>query len=233
MFGGLFGDNSGAFNRAGDAFRQQAGQYNPLIGGAQNAFNKGAEQYNWLVNDPNALQDKVSQGFSQSPYQNYLLNQTTQRMNMNAANNGMIRSPVAQRALNEQLNSLTGQFQNDYINRGMGSYNQGLQGLGQQANMWLPGLQGQSELMGQGIGADLKAAQSQQGGFANMLGGLGGMALNAFGPAGGFTSGWARNMFGGGGDGGGAFTGGGSMNPNASNWTGNTAGSSFNLGQYF
>lgn len=191
VLGGMFGDQGPSFEEAARLFREQAERYNPYIDRGNDAGTKGMAQYDRLIQNPNAVQDQIAQGFWQSPYQNELLKRTTQAMNMNAANTGMIQSPAAQRALNDSVNNMTSQFMNEYINRGMQSYGQGLQGYDSVAGMGMKGLNAQDALLEQSIGANLKGQQSSQGNMANMFGNLIGTGLNFFGnmPSGGNYSG--------------------------------------------
>ncbi len=181
LLGGMFGDQSDSFEEAMRAFQEQAKRYDPYINRGNAAGDAGMAQYNRLINDPNSVQDQITKGFFVSPYQHELQNRTTQAMNMNAANTGMIQSPSAQRALNDSINNMTGQFMDNYINRGMQSYGQGLQGMGQTAQMGLQGINSQDALLEQMIGAQLKGNQSSQGSMANMFGNLIGTGMNYFG----------------------------------------------------
>jgi len=158
--------------------------FNPMIqrGYAADAmadqnYQNFLKQQQGLINNPNALQDSITKGFSVSPYQQSLLDTTTKQMNMNAANTGMIQSPVAQQALNSKLNTMTGQFMNDYINRGMATYNQGLNGYSTLNNMLnldrtqgYGALQDKESAEGQQAGAQLQGDISQQNAYNNMFG---------------------------------------------------------------
>lgn len=180
VLGGMFGDQSGAFDDASAAFRAQAARYDPWVKRGDEAAQTGLGEYNKLVQNPNFLQDMITKGFFVSPYQKEMENRVTQQMNMNAANSGMIESPSAQRALNDSIGNMTGQFMDNYINRGMQSYGQGLQGLNQTAQMGMGAMGAQDGLLEQGIGASLKGAQSSQGNMVNMFGNLVGAGMNYF-----------------------------------------------------
>jgi len=179
--GGMFGDQSGAFEEAARLFQEQAARYNPYIDRGNEAGTRGMEEYNKLLQNPNFVQDMVTKGFFVSPYQKELEKRTTQAMNMNAANTGMIQSPAAQRALNDSINNMTGQFMDNYINRGMQSYGMGLSGLDSTAKMGLSGLNAQDALLESMIGANLKGQQSSQGALANAFGNAIGVGMNYFG----------------------------------------------------
>jgi hypothetical protein len=187
-------DNSKAYYEYANAMKQRAGAYDPIVNMGNDARNMSWEQYQKLVNDPNAVQNQVASGFQMSPYQNYMEDQTMQRMNYNAANSGMQNSGPAQQALQDDLLKMTGQFENDYINRGMNSYNTGLTGLNTLSNLGFESMGRQDNLYGQAYGADLYGKMSKNQykadtdfNLSGYLGtGIGAMAgTMAGGPAGG------------------------------------------------
>ena len=214
---GLFGDQSGAYNDYANSMRQQAHVYDPFVNRGNQAGDQQLSLSEWLTKNPNALQDQIAGGFQSSPYQQKLMDMMTTRMNNNAANSGMIKSPAAQGALNDQLTTMGGQFMNDYVNRGMGSFGQGFQGLQGLGQLGMQGAQGQSDLNQQGALGDLKGNMSHQGAINNILGLVGGGALNAFMPGmGGMGAAGIAGSSGG-------FQGAGSLNPNTGGWTGNAS----------
>lgn len=169
-----FGDQSGAYDDAGNAFNQQAARYNPWIDRANRASDFAFDQYQQNARNPTFQQDAIAKNWNMSPYQAAILDNVTRRMNMNAANSGMIASPIAQDALNKQINTQTGQFLNDYVTQGLGQYNQSLSGINQIGQSGAGLLGAQDNLISQGIGARLKGAQTQNNAFTRLLGtGLG------------------------------------------------------------
>jgi hypothetical protein len=177
MFGNIIGALTGSsaqgnYQNAANQFGNAAQSYNPYIQRGNTASEELMRQYGQLVSDPNHLQDQIAKGFQLSPYQQNLLNQTTSRSNMNAANSGMQFSPEAQRALNEQINNQTGQFQNDYVNRGVGTYGMGLQGYQGMNQMGFQAQGAKNDLMTQQIGSQLRSDQAPTN-AANHLIGLG------------------------------------------------------------
>lgn len=170
----FFGDQKGGFDRFDRRMMEQAGKYNPWIDRGNSAGDKALSEYNWLTDNPNALQDEIAAGYEMSPYQKYLLNNTQTMINNNAANTGMITNPAIQAMLGNELNMQTGAFMNDYIGRGMNTYGQGLAGLGQMNQMGLGALDNQSNLVEAAAAGGLKGDQSRQGAWSNLLGtGLG------------------------------------------------------------
>ena len=167
---GLFGDSSGDYEDYAQKMREIAGSYNPWVDRGDEAARSLMEQQKMLMANPNFLQDMIARGWQSSPYERQLSNDVTQQMNMNAANTGMIKSPLAQRALNDRINSMTGQFMNDYIGRGMNSYGMGMQGMDRTQGLGFDALNQRSGLLSSGANADLQGSLSQQSGLNNLLG---------------------------------------------------------------
>jgi len=185
-----FGDNQGAYDDAYNAFNQQAQRYNPWIERGNRASDLAFQQYQQNAQNPTFQQDAIARHWQQSPFQTQLSDALTKRMNMNAANSGMIMSPVAQDALNKQLNTQTGQFQQDYVNQGLDQYNKSLGGLSQIGQSGLTALDSQGNLITQGIGARLGGSISHNNAINRLLGTGANLAM-AYAPSmmsGGFTS---------------------------------------------
>ncbi len=96
----FFGNQNRAFQDYANNTRNQAQMFDPYIQRGNQAGDQAFDYYQMLAGNPNALQDQISSGFEMSPYQQKMLGMNEQRMNTNAANTGMLRSPSAQRALN-------------------------------------------------------------------------------------------------------------------------------------
>lgn len=175
----VFGDQRGAYDRFDRRLIDQSNKYNPWIDRGNAAGQKAQGEYDWLVDNPNALQDEIASGYQMSPYQQYLLNNTSRMINQNAANTGMITNPAIQALLGNELNMQTGSFLNDYIGRGMNTYGQGLAGLGQTAQMGLGALDNQSNLVHEAAAGGLQGDKSRQGAWANLFGTGAGLALTA------------------------------------------------------
>lgn len=214
------GGPSRAYENASNQFFNQAGRYNPWIKRGNMAGDMLYDEYASIMDNPNFRQDQIAAGFQMSPYQQKLLSEVTNRANMNAANSGMSLSPAALKALSENINAQTGQFQNDYVNRGLQTYGMGLQGLQGQQGIGLQALGDSSNLVSQGIGANLNSQLMPYQAGNNLLGfgtGLGMAYLtggkSAFpGLFGSRSSSAPMSM--------GAFRGGGSLMPNTGSWTG-------------
>lgn len=187
IWGGIEGQN--AHNSAADELRKKfeeyAGEYNPYIERGHQAGNQYLDQSQWMIQNPNALQDMIAQGYQASPYQNLLLDMTRKQMNANSANTGMIRSPVAQQALNDRMNEMTGQFMNDYISRGMNTYGLGYGGLNTLNQMGMQGQNARSNLLSQAVNGYVNNTLAGKENFINgIIEAMGGMG-SYFGSKGG------------------------------------------------
>jgi hypothetical protein len=184
-------DNSGAFNDFANGMQNRMGVFNDWINSGNTSRNALMGQYGNLVNDPNGIQDKIAAGFSMSPYQKYMEDMTQKRMNFNAANTGMLGSGAANRALQGELTNMTGQYMNDYINRGMSSYNTGLNGYQNMMGMGYGALGDQNDMYTQMLAARLKGQMSQNAykaaqdansgsGIGSTIGTIGGGLVGAY-----------------------------------------------------
>lgn len=204
MAGGVganpYTSNKSPFVDYSDTMKQQADRYNPYFDRGNQASRQAYNAYTRDLANPNAMQDQIASGFQMSPFQQHVQDMVTKRLNYNSANTGMLGAGAANRALMEELTKNTGQFQNEYVNRGLGVYGQSLSGLNGIGDMGLRAGAEQDSLMQEAAGGRLKgymsenetndrnrAANTERG--SNMWGtGLGivGGAVGAFygGPAG-------------------------------------------------
>lgn len=190
-------------------------RYQGYVDTGDQSRNMWMDQNKRLIDNPNAVQDQVSAGYYESPYQKMIQDRVTKRLNFNSANTGMLGSGAANRSLMDELTSMTGQFQNDYINRGMDSYKLGISGLGDLSHMGLDALGSQDNLIEQGAAGRLKGfmgemeanqrnaeaeAAAKNRGFGNLIGFAGGVAGGIMGGPGGAKIGSSiGSMVGGGG----------------------------------
>jgi hypothetical protein len=207
-------DNSAAFAQFANQMRQNAGSYDPWINTGNQARDLEFGQFQNLINNPNALQDKIASGFNTSPYQNQILDRVGKMMNFNAANTGFLGSGAGNVALQDELTKNTGQFLNDYVNRGMSSYGQGLSGLDSLTRLGMNALGSKNDMLQQADAGDLQGALSRNAynayqnansgsGLSNLIGMGIGIAGNAMMPGmGSFASSLFSGMSGGGGGGG-------------------------------
>lgn len=153
--------NKGAFDQYGKEMDAAGKRWTPWMDRGNAAGEAGYNAYNRDINDPNYMQDKIAAGFEMSPYQKYMQDMVTKRLNYNSANSGMQGSGAANRALMEELTKSTGQFQNEYINRGLGLYGQALGGMNSIANQGIQAGTQQDELMQEAAGGRLKGSMSE------------------------------------------------------------------------
>jgi hypothetical protein len=204
--------NKAAFDAYAQAMKDAASRYNGYIDRGNQAGTTALDEYNKNIADPNALQDRIASGFNESPYQKYMQDLVTKRLNYNSANSGMQGSGAANRALMEELTKNTGQFQNEYINRGLGVYGQALNGLSQTSELGFRGLNSQDALLQEAAGGTLKGemgdnevndknraaiAAREAGMKGNIMGAVGAVAGTYFGgPQGGQAGMQAGQAFG-------------------------------------
>ena len=103
--------------------------YDPWSQGGLSDFQTASRVAQMNAANPQHAVNQLSSSFQNSPYQQNLLNQTQQQLASNAAQTGMLGSQTANLQLANQMNDMTGQFQNQYINQGLGVMNQGLNTL--------------------------------------------------------------------------------------------------------
>jgi hypothetical protein len=133
QYGNLLGNLSGL-----------QGQYGNLAGG----LNGVQGQYNQLMNDPNAVYNKIASGYQKSPGYDWQLKQGTNAVNNAAAAGGMLGSPEHQQNAATLTQGLANQDFQNYLQQGLGLYNTGLQG---NQNLGMFGMQGQQGLYNQGL----------------------------------------------------------------------------------
>lgn len=108
----------------------QIGQYyNPYIQAGQNAINPLMQQYGSLMNDPSAKMNQIGSSFQQSPGYRFNMNQAMAGSNSASAAGGMVGTPYNQQQNATLAHNLSNQDYNQYMDRGVGMYNQGLQGM--------------------------------------------------------------------------------------------------------
>lgn len=189
--GGLAGALGGAmtpdYQGAANTYQQQmqglSQGYNPYEkmgrAGYGMAGGLGAQQ----MLHPAALENKLAGSFTNSPYQNQILSNTSNQMDTNAAQTGMLGSTAQQAALQNSLAGQENQWQQQYVDRGTQQANLGEQQLnrlgmtlgGQGYNAFNTGQQ----LLAQGDQAQMQAAMMPTASgnmFTDALGGIMGMA---------------------------------------------------------
>lgn len=186
FFGG--GNTAGDYDQYANQTRRLAGGYNPYIHNGTQAGQWMLPQLHQDAANPNSQQDQWAQDFQLSPYQQNVLNSVSHHMQALGANSGMLGSGQLQKALQSQLSTDVGKFQNDYVNRAMQLHAMGLSGLGNvyqtgfgalnNKNQFLDAAN-QAQLQGN-INRDTQGARNF-GGLLGTLGGLGELATGGWG----------------------------------------------------
>lgn len=108
----------------------QMGQYyNPYMQAGQQAINPLMQQYQSLMNDPSGKMNQIGANFQQSPGYQFNMNQAMAGANSGAAAGGMLGTPANQQQNATLAHNLANQDYGQYMDRGMGMYNQGLGGM--------------------------------------------------------------------------------------------------------
>lgn len=160
--------------------------YQPYMTAGQNALGQLMGQYGSLTGNTGDIYNKLAGGYQQSPGYQSAMQEAMRSVGNQAAAGGMAGSPAAQVSAAEYGGKLAQQDFGDYMNRMMGLYNTGLQGLsginqmGYGANTSFGNLQG--DILGQQAQYAVldKAMRNQQRGqgWGQLAGGLG--ALGGF-----------------------------------------------------
>ena len=175
--GAMSPDYSAAANTYQQQLQQLAQQYQPYermgkIGYGMTGALGAAQMAN-----PAGVQNRLAASYTNSPYQQSIMNQTAQQMDTNAAETGMLGSTAANAALQNDMAGMQNQFEQQYINRGMNQFDLGENQMnrlgmtlgGQGYNAFNTG----QELQAQGDLAQMQAAMMPSQGsssFSDMLG---------------------------------------------------------------
>lgn len=134
--GQMFFGNSGQdpFKQANKFFNKIPGAvqpyYQPYQQAGQNALGQLQGQFGNLVNDPNAMLNKIGAGYQKSPGYDWQLQQALGAGTNAAAAGGMAGSPQHQQQAMTTATGLANQDYYNYLNKALGLYGTGLQGLG-------------------------------------------------------------------------------------------------------
>lgn len=109
--------------------------FNPYIQAGQQGLGTLLGQYGNLVNDPTSMMNRIGSGYQASPGFQNQVDWATKAANHAAAAGGMAGSPMEQQELAKQITGYANQDYYNYLNQGLGQYQQGLQGLGGLAQM--------------------------------------------------------------------------------------------------
>lgn len=103
--------------------------YQPYVDAGQQSLNTLMGQYNTLLSNPSSVMNSVGSGFQQSPGHQYQLNQGMNAANSAASAGGMLGTPYHQQQAASTAEGLANQDYYNYVDHGLGLYNQGLSGM--------------------------------------------------------------------------------------------------------
>lgn len=184
--GGLFGalswkNPADAANPYLQGIQGQMSPYlNPYMQAGGRAMGTLESQFNRGIQDPTSIMKQIGSTYQQSPGYQYNLNQAQQGVNNAAAAGGYVGTPQAQQQMADVTSGLASRDYNQYMNMGMGSYNQGLQGMQGINQMGYGASQQMADAAMQQLMAQAKNAYYGQGAEnennSSMWGGLGSIA---------------------------------------------------------
>ncbi len=102
--------------------------YNPYIKSGQDASKTLQNQYGQMINDPNAIYNKISSGYTQSPGYQFKLSQALMAGDNAAAAGGMAGSPMHQQQNMQLASDISSQDFNNWLSQVLGVYGQGIAG---------------------------------------------------------------------------------------------------------
>jgi hypothetical protein len=182
-FGQLFGSGENPGDAGMDYLNQIQGMlkpyYQPYINAGGQALSTLQNQFGNLLNNPTGMMNRIGSTFQQSPGYQFQTSQALGAANRAAAAGGMAGSPMEQQNIAGTVNNLANQDYYNYLNHGIGMYDQGLQGMQGINQMGFNATSSltdnlMSALMSQAQMAYAGAAnqnQTQGGGFGSLIGG--------------------------------------------------------------
>ncbi|MHB9161402.1 MAG: hypothetical protein ACYC6W_11055 [Nitrosotalea sp.] len=120
------------------------------IGGMNNFTGDLSKQFQNLANDPTGMMNKIGAGYKESPGFAFQRDQGLRAAQNAAAAGGYMGSPQHQQQSMELAENFANKDYGDYLNRGMGQFGMGLQGLQGQQGAMNDQLQNLLRLFGQG-----------------------------------------------------------------------------------
>jgi hypothetical protein len=187
MIGGFLG--MGQNNNPADAGMPYLGQigstitpyYQPYINAGNSMIPGLQSQYGQLVNNPGAVMNKIGAGFHQSPGYQFQVNQALGAANRAAAAGGMLGSPQEQQNIAGTVNGIANQDYYNYLNHGIGLYDQGLGGMSHMFDTGFAASSGLANNLAQALSAQAQMAyagqnqqnQSRSGFEGDIAGGIG------------------------------------------------------------
>lgn len=191
---GMFGGRRNPSREAGRYLDQIPGMmqpyYQPYINAGQGALGKLQGEYGTALDDPNAIYNKLGQGYKESPGYKARLQKALGAAGNSAAAGGMLGSPQDQQQQAQMANDITAQDYENYFNHMQGIYNTGLAGEGDINRQGFDASTGYGNILGQVQGQKANMAyndaasqnQANAQNWANIFGGIGaaGQGYNSY-----------------------------------------------------
>ena len=170
MLSDLFGDNHKAYDKYGNEIEGLAGQYDPYIKDGKKMLSDLTNKGQWMTNSPWALEDEMQSHYNESPGFKYSQNQLTNRMNNNAALTGQLGNGAENASLQSALEGRLNQNMGQYVDRGINTFNNGINTESNINNMGFNALGQKNQLMQGAYGSDLQGDLSHDNAMQHMLG---------------------------------------------------------------
>lgn len=149
-----------------------ANKYAPWVTLGMNN-NQSYSQHNMQdVNNPTGEMDAIASHWKSSPYQQNMMHGVSGMMNSNAAQTGMLGSMSANNHLQDNLTNMVNQYQNQYVNQGLGQYNHALYNQGMLGQQGLNALGSENALDQEGYLGSVQANNADAGWKTNLYGGI-------------------------------------------------------------
>lgn len=159
------------------------GIMDPYVSTGQRMLPQLESQYTNLVNNPNALQDRLASEWKESPAYTSDIRAATKGANAASAAGGNLGSLAEQSSLAKDLSGITDSYRNQYVNTGLNTYGKGLQGMqgledqgfqGSQAELMaiIQELMAQAEAAWAGQDAENRNTAGKNAGLGGLVGGL-------------------------------------------------------------
>lgn len=172
MFGGMK-DFSGGF----DEMKQQ---FQPFSEAGTESLGTLQEQLAKMYGDPSALYAQLGAGYQQSPGFQYSVDEATKAAQRAAAAGGQLGSPAEQQALAKQVSGMASQDFGDYMNKVLGLYGGGVQGLTGLTGMGFQSAEDIANLMQAQMGLQQARELAKQQQQTSLIGDIFGLAGKAF-----------------------------------------------------
>ena len=123
--------------------------FNPYINAGKEALDINQEQFQRLIEDPTSLIAQILSNYEGSPLQTQTMDDAMRAILMQSAAGGQLGTIPSQINAGRVAGDISNRFQNDYLDRALGLYGQGLGGM---SHIFDTGFRGSEDL------ADLEAS---------------------------------------------------------------------------